>query len=51
MIDTKFTVIIDTRKDWEGRVIRPTPTEENIVNCFTDGSKNEDSSPQGVHTS
>ena len=44
MIDTKFTVIIDTRKEWEGRVIRPTPTEENIVNCFTDGSKNEDSS-------
>ena len=43
MIETKFTINIETKKQWEGREIRPTPLEEDRVNCFTDGSKNDNS--------
>ena len=37
----QFETKIGDRKDLTQRKVRPMPTDENVVNCFTDGSKSE----------
>ena len=44
MVNKKFEVSIKSRNEWKDVMIRPTPLEEGIINCFTDGSKDDKSS-------
>ena len=40
-ITAKFLTKIGDREDLKKNKIRPMPTDRNVVNCFTDGSKTE----------
>ena len=44
MLNSKFDINIRTRDEWETIKVRPTPIEDEIINCFTDGSKDDKSS-------
>ena len=44
MLNSKFDTNMRTREEWETIKVRPTPTEDEIINCFTDGSKDDKSS-------
>ena len=44
---TNFTTVIKTREEANQVRIRPMPHEAGTVHCFTDGSKNDQSSGSG----